>query len=184
MKPVPYFPLYAANILASRPYKLMTLGERGLWISISMECWVNGGVPSDFREMGKILGFPEGEIKQFFSKYQTAFFENVSGQFISKELNEYREGYENLRKLKIEGGKKGAKNKKEKQEAERLAQGEPIALPQGQPEGSLSYINSIQINSNQLLDKGISSNLDDPWVRDYDNAPDALSSDYLKASRG
>jgi len=184
MKPVPYFPLYAANILASRPYKLMSLGERGLWISISMECWVNGGVPSDFKEMGKILGFPEGEIKQFFSKYQTAFFENVGSQFISKELNEYREGYENTRKLKSEGGKKGAKNKKEKQDAERLAQGQPEALPQGRPEGSLSSINSSQVISNQLIDKGVISNSNDAWVRDYENAPDAWSDNYLKASRG
>ena len=68
MKPVPYFPLYAANIIASRPYRLMSSVEKGLWISITMECWVNGGVPADAGEMAKILGVPEAEIKHFFSK--------------------------------------------------------------------------------------------------------------------
>ena len=93
MKDVPYFPLYAANIMASRNYKLMSLGERGLWITISLECWVNGGVPADFKHMAKILGFPEQEINQFFSNYQTTFFHIENDQYVSRELEEYRKGY-------------------------------------------------------------------------------------------
>ena len=165
MKDVPFLPLYAANILASRAYKLMSFGERGLWISITMECSVNGGVPADFKEMGKILGFPESEIKQFFSKYQTVFFENVAGQLISTELNEDKKGYENTGRLKSEGGKKGVKNKREKQEVEGLAQ--------GQPAGSLSCINSTQINSNHLMDKRLMNNSNDALVSGYGDAPDA-----------
>ena len=184
MKPVPYFPLYAANIIASRPYRLMSSVEKGLWISITMECWVNGGVPADAGEMAKILGVPEAEIKHFFSKYQTTFFEKSGGQLISAELEEYRANYENLRKLKSEGGKIGAQNKKARQEAQKLSQGQPEVLPQGRPEGSLSSINSSQVISNQIINKGVVEKSIDDWVDEYENAPDAYSYDYLKASKG
>ena len=86
MKDVPYFPLYAANFLASRPYKLMSLQQRGLWISIYMECWVNGSLPADLNEMAKLLGFPALEVEQSISQLLYSFVEEVDGQLISKEL--------------------------------------------------------------------------------------------------
>lgn len=182
MKEVPYFPLYAANIMASRPYKLMSLGERGLWITITMECWVNGGVPSDHAEMGKILGFSKTEIENFFSTYQTAFFEKANGQFVSKELNEYRVGYEERREKQRLGGKKGAERKKEKQvkgvEAKNLVQGQP----QGQPIGSLSYLNSNSVTSNQLINKEVLAQSNDEWLSAMENAPEA--NDYRDQSQG
>ena len=184
MKAVPYFPLYAANIIASRPYRLMSLGEKGLWISITMECWVNGGVSADFGEMSKMLGVTEAEVRNFFSKYLTVFFEKVSGQYISRELEEYRASYENTRKLKSEGGKKGAKNKLQKQSVDGLPQGQPIALPQGIPEGSLNSVNSAQVISNQLINKEVNNQRINEWIIDYDNTPDASAVDYLHASRG
>ncbi|CAM3613187.1 hypothetical protein [Polynucleobacter brandtiae] len=184
MKTVPYYPLYAANIIASRPYRLMSLAERGLWISIYMECWVNGGVPSDFSEMAKILGFTEGEMQAFFTKYQTAFFIEVNGQFISTELEEYREGFELKREKQRAGGEKGAQIKKEKREEIRLPKGQP----EGAPKGSLSHINlasikSSSINSNQLVKKDVSKQSTSEWVSDYEDAPD-ISTDYLRASKG
>lgn len=182
MKEVPYFPLYAANIMASRPYKLMSLGERGLWISITMECWVNGGVPSDYREMGKILGFSKTEVENFFSTYQTAFFEKVSDQFVSKELNEYRAAYEEKREKQRLGGIDGAKRKKERQvkgvEAITLPQG----TPQGEPKGSLNYLNSNSVTSNQLINKEVSAQSNDEWVAELENAPEA--GDYRDQSKG
>lgn len=182
MKEVPYFPLYAANIMASRPYKLMSLGERGLWISITMECWVNGGVPSDYAEMGKILGFSKPEIENFFSTYQTAFFEKANGQFISKELNEYRAGYEERREKQRLGGIKGAEIKKEKQmkvaEVKNLPQGEP----HGQAIGSLSYFNSNSVNSSQLINKEVLAQSNDEWLSAMENAPEA--NDYRDQSQG
>lgn len=92
-KAVPYFPLYAANFIASRPYKLMTLQQRGLWISIYMECWVNGSLPADINEMAKLLGFPVNEVEQAMSQLHYSFLEKSDGQLISKELEEYRHAF-------------------------------------------------------------------------------------------
>jgi len=191
MKDVPYFPLYAANIMASRNYKLMSLGERGLWITISLECWVNGGVPADFKHMAKILGFPEQEINQFFSNYQTSFFHIENGQYVSRELEEYRKGYLATREKQRLAGLETAEKRKEKQKLSKEAQplaGQPVAIPEGQPKGSLSYINSdsiksSSINSNQITNKKLTDEQYEAWMDGAENAPD-ITNDYLRASRG
>lgn len=186
MKDVPYFPMYAANIIASRPYKLMSLLERGLWITIALECWVNGGVPSNHKEMSKILGFSEGELKNFFSNYQTSFFQIENGQYISKELEGYRQGFIEKREKQRLGGLKGVENKKAKQKATHAEViGELQGIPLGQPEGSLSYINSDSIESNsfklsQLTNKRITDEEFENWI----NGDAVSADDYSRASRG
>jgi len=189
MKDLPYFPMYAANIMSSRSYKIMNLTERGLWITVSLECWVNGGVPSSFKDMSKILGFPEEELRQYFSKYQTTFFHIENGQYVSRELEEYRKGYEEKREKQRLGGIKGAKEKLAKQKATLdEVQGLHEGVPIGQPKGSLSYFNSDSIklgsmNSNQLTKKELTDDAFDKWMDGADDAPD-ISNAYLKASRG
>ena len=66
MKPVPYFPLYIANFLASKSFKMMTIERRSLWITIQMECRVNGSVPSDWRDLTKHLGMGHDEVQRLF----------------------------------------------------------------------------------------------------------------------
>jgi len=186
MKDVPYFPLYAANIMASRNYKLMSLGERGLWISITLECWVNGGVPADFKQMAKILGFPEKEIIQFFSNYQTTFFHIEDGQYISRELEEYRKGYLATREKQRLAGIESAEKKKEKRRQAKAVEnegGQPIGQLEGQSTGPLSYINSASIKSNpfglnQLTNKKIADEDFENWMNGNADSAD----DYLRAS--
>jgi uncharacterized protein YdaU (DUF1376 family) len=149
-KPVPYFPLFAANYIASKPFRLMSLSERGLWITVMMECWVNGSVPSNLSEMSKFLGFSKQELECCFSKIHSSFFEVEGDKLVSKELEEYRQGYMERREKQRQGGKLGAERKKEKN-GTRSNSEQSIGSPQGKPEGSLSYLNLDQIKSNQLL---------------------------------
>jgi uncharacterized protein YdaU (DUF1376 family) len=182
MKDVPYFPCYAANILSSRSYRLMSLSERGLWISIWMECWINGGVPANFKEMAKILNFPEDEVRHAFSSLHSTFIHEESGQYISKELNEYRSGYEERREKQRLGGIKGSERKKEKRAKMERIEAVPQGVPKGVPKGSLSYINSNSVTSNQLINKEVLVQSNDEWVMDYENTPDA--GEYVRHSRG
>jgi len=176
IKDVPYFPFYAANIMSSRSFRLMSLKERGLLITMMMECWINGSVPSDFADMAKILGLTVDDVKFAFTNRQLTFFHTEEGQLISKELEGYRQNYLDMREKQRLGGLKGAKNKKDKNA--RLPKGQP----QGEPEGSLSQINSNSFNSNQLLKKEVMNEEVKAWIRDYESAPEAIS--YSKASRG
>lgn len=169
-KPVPYYPLFAANLIASKPFRLMTLEERGLWITIQMECWVNGAVPSNLDELAKYLGIPSDEVHRCFTKTQMSFLIKEDESFKSPELEEQRKEFLEQREKQRIGGIDGAKRKKAKQEAARK-----LGIPKGQPEGSLSYINSNQINSNsfisnQLVERRFSAEEIDEWIDDYDNA--------------
>ena len=184
IKDVPYFPLYAANILASRSFKLMTLEQRGLWITIQMDCWVNGSVPSDIPSLSKYLGIPLEDIERCLTQIQFAFLDRKGSEFISPELEGYRNKYLESRKKQSDGGKKGAEIKKAKNVA--LEQDKPKGIPEGQPEGSLiqfnsNSVNSTSINSTSLVGKGVLSN--ERWLEDYDRAS-ISSNDYLKASKG
>jgi len=181
IKDVPYFPLYAANILASRPFRVMTLEERGLWITLMMECWVNRSVPSDSREMAKFLGLSVEEVSRAVATLQTFSLDKGCSQIFSQELEGQREKFLSSREGKSKGGKLGAERKKEKLRQKQL--GDPQGIPEGKPKGSLTQVNSNSLNSNQLIKKGVMNTENKEWVRNYENAPD-ISNDYLRASGG
>ena len=183
MKPVPYFPLFAANILASKPFKMMTIEERGLWITIQMECWVNGSVPSDLKDLAKYLGVGHDEVQRAFTQKQHSFLQKVGGEIKSPDLEVQRKEFMDRREKQRIGGIQGAEKKRQKQAKEVQAiQGQPQGIPEGQPKGSLDYINSNSFKSNQLVGSEAIDAKNKPWVEVYDNAPDAFA--YLTASRG
>lgn len=171
-KDVPYFPLYAANMLAARPFKLMSLKERGLWITLQMECWVNGDTPASKDELAKYLGITINEIDEALTQKQFSFIQNIRDVFISPELEEYRKKYDEIRTKQRLGGLKGAQRKKTKLQQQSITQqGQPI----GQPEGSLSYINlnsvkSSSVISNQLGEERLINKEAQAWVDDYEKA--------------
>jgi hypothetical protein len=171
-KPVPYYPLFAANLIASKPFRLMTLEERGLWITIQMECWVNGAVPSNLDELAKYLGVTSDEVHRCFTKTQMSFLVKEEGQFKSPELEAQRKEYLERREKQRIGGIDGARRKKAKQEVAMK-----IGIPEGPPEGSLSYINSNQLKSsslmsNQLVERRFSTKEIEDWIDDYENTED------------
>ena len=184
MKPVPYFPLYAANFLASKPFRMMTIEERGLWITIQMECWVNGSVPSDLKDLARYLGITPDELQNSLTQNQFSFLQKIGKELKSPELEEYRQGYLAAREKQRIGGIQGAENKRLKQAKEILAmQGQPQGEPEGQPKGSLNYVNSDSFKSSQLVRSKITDAENKAWVDEYENTPD-LSNAYLKASKG
>jgi len=174
---IPYFPCYAENIIADRHYRSMSLLERGLWISIYLECWPNISVPKDPVKMAKILGFTPDEITTIPMANIMCFFKEEKGEIISPELNRQREEFKLTREKKSAGGKKGARIKKE------MAEGNPEGIPKGKPNGSSGHIKLNQIKSNQLVGKGVMTPEQIAWVDDYENS-DETAKQYLKASRG
>ncbi|WP_438979027.1 hypothetical protein [Polynucleobacter sp.] len=146
MKDVPYFPLYAANIIASKYYRLMNLQERGLWISILMECWPNISVPNDVEELTAYLGARDGEITQQSLDKVLKVFQTRNDQIFSQELDDQRRNYLERRLKQSAGGIKGVESKK----AKNALVAELAGTPKGQPEGSLDQVNSTQINSTQI----------------------------------
>lgn len=173
---VPYFPCYAENILAKREYKLMSLMERGLWISILLECWPNDSVPADPEGLAKYLGFSPQEIKVIPSERYMKFFTEEFNEISSPELDAQKKEYAKKRRLQSEGGKEGARRKKRKQEEPNM-QGQPL----GQPEGSSIQVNSSQFTSSQV--KPYRGSFGDRKIEDNQEFH-AVAKDYRAASKG
>lgn len=90
MRDVPYFPCYAANLIANRQYRLMSPIERGLWITLYLECWPNAMIPSDPKELSLYIGWSEGDVLKGLTKNVLTFFKEKNGLLFNLELEEYR----------------------------------------------------------------------------------------------
>lgn len=134
----PAFQFYPSNVMSSIQYRTMSLAERGLMMSMQNECWVNDSVPSDIKVLAKILGYPENEIKESLTPNVMHFFYKEDERIISPELIAYRNKLDERQRLQIEGGKKGAARKKEKEVTS--------SYPEGIPEGPLVEHNLIEQN--------------------------------------
>lgn len=154
-----------------------------------MEFWVNGSLPSEINELSKLLGFGVNEVKNALSRLQFSFVEEVNGELICKELEEYRTQFNEKREKQRLGGivgaqKKKARNKQDSTTETILHVGVPEGLPQGSPKGSLNYINLNPVNSNQLTKESINLDSNKEWLEQFDDSPTVIDGDYQKASRG
>jgi hypothetical protein len=158
----PAFQEYPASILAERNFRLMSLHERGLLFTIRLECWVNGSVPSLPDELAKYLGLNPTDVKSSFTDCLKHYLKEDQGSFRSAELDNYKEHLEEIRKRKSEGGKKSAKNKKEK-----LAyQSTDNQLTSQDTYKSLVKDSVVKTSQEQSLEKDV---IDKAWVDDYEN---------------
>jgi hypothetical protein len=162
MKTAPAFMMYASDTMADRNYRLMSLEERGLFLSLLCECWVNRAVPTDSSGLAKLLGFPVDTVRTTLTERVLSFFERKGGEIQSAELERYRKTLEDRRDRMSQGGKKGAQIK-----------WRPVPSGDGHPNGvsigSRVEMSREEKNRGESLIKGVTS-IDDAWVKDYDKA--------------
>ena len=131
-KKPPAFMFYSANLIADKQYRMMSLAERGLYLSILVECWSNNSVPADTATMARWLGLEPNEVESALTERVESFFSNVNGEFISPDLEDYLEKLATQRNKQSTGGKKGAKRRWEKgSKVCSLASRLPNSLPNG-----------------------------------------------------
>ena len=111
----PSFQFYPSNTMSTIQYRSMSLAERGLMMTMQNECWVNDSAPSDIKVLAKILGYSENEIQEYLTPNVMHFFYKDDDKIISPELLAYRKELDDRLMRQIEGGKKGAMIKKEKE---------------------------------------------------------------------
>ena len=97
--------------MADKRYRLMSLAQRGLYITLLNECWVNRSVPSSKEELGKMLGIRFDEIVESLTPAVLSFFELHGDELICPELEGYRVKLEERREKMSSGGRKGAQTK-------------------------------------------------------------------------
>jgi uncharacterized protein YdaU (DUF1376 family) len=105
----PAYQEYTSNRLANRDFKQMTLAEKGLYWCMLLECWENGSVPENAKELSKILNLDINEVEENLNFRITKYFELIEGStdLICPELEKQRENYKWRREAQSRGGKKG-----------------------------------------------------------------------------
>ena len=155
----PAYQEYAADILASAQFRLMTLAERGLFDTMRRECWVNGAIPNQPAHLAKYLGFSEIEITKNLTSSVLSFFEiTKDGSFRCVELDLYKEMLKNRHKALSDGGGAGGRKTQENIRSRLKAEArlEPLSKDEDSPD---EMQREKLINS----DNGIQE-----WIDDYD----------------
>lgn len=52
--PMPWFPIYAAELLADEDFAAWTPGARGCWLVLISRCWKDGSIPSDLETLARL----------------------------------------------------------------------------------------------------------------------------------
>ena len=193
----PAYQEYAANMLASRDFRLMTATARGLLFSMRLECWANRTLPGEPGALAKTLGLEAGDVGAELPTVMP-FFSFEDGEIRCPELDRYREHLEARHLKQSQGGKASAatrakdkpgKSKGKKGFEKKAGAGDAgstasnLQVPCKHPEGNLQGLNTIKpstTKSNPSPVKGLTA--PDPWVADYEAAPVDSAEAYSKAS--
>lgn len=162
MKTAPAFMVYASDTIADKRYRLMSLEERGLLLSLLCECWVNRSVPTNAGDLAQWLGYPVAAINAALTERVLSFFDEDQGELKAPELERYRGELEARRIKMSEGGRMGALRKAGKRDVR-------PRHPEGYPQGSRVETGRDETSRGESLGKD-DSPIDDPWVKAYDDA--------------
>ena len=163
-KVAPAFMFYASDAIADKRYRLMSLQERGLLLSLLCECWVNRSMPTSPADIAKWLGFPPEEIKQALTDRVLSYFDNQGGELVSPDLERYRNELEERRKKMSNGGKSGAA-KKWKQSPGQPSY--PNSPPNGVMMGSRVEMSREEKSKGESLESEVAL-VDKGWINDYE----------------
>ena len=130
MKTAPAFQFYASDAIADKRYRLMSLAERGLYLSMLAECWVNGAVPSSVDSLAQWLGYRPEDVRAALTQRVLSFFEEKDGELTNADLERYRRELEERREKMSAGGKKGGRRSAE---ARQHHTGDDVSHPSSHP---------------------------------------------------
>jgi len=181
LRPAPAFQEYASDLLAKREFRMMNLAERGLLMTMRLECWVNKSVPSSRSELALMFGVSEQEINCQLTSKVLSFFNQVGTNLICTELEAYRQNQEATKVALSEGGRNGGKATQAKNRQSK-------ATLEGRSEAKLKPLSRDEQNRTEEIREELTNegSLTDnkEWINDFENAPLSTSNLYYAQSRG
>ena len=192
----PAFLMYAANILAKREFRGMTFEQRGLWITMILECWPNQEIPNECNHgLANYLGRDGEELTRLLPAVMW-YFEERGEDLFCPTLEKYRDEQDARHKKLKEGGERGADktnaNRKDlKRKEVKADSATPTATPTATPQpphrpsdGLLYQIKPNQTKSNPAIKERSTPEVDS-FVFDMEQAElSAAARDYARASGG
>jgi len=159
----PAFQEYAADMLANRNFRVMSLEERGLLMTMRYECWVNYSVPANIDDLAKTLGLNERDLSEALTHRVSHFFTEVEKNYVCGELDAYRKKLLSGREAMSKGGRHGGLNTQAKYKHN-----------QATPEATLKPVSRVKYNGEENSKNESSGRSDknyeeiDSWVKKYD----------------
>ena len=181
VRPAPAFQEYASDLLAKREFRLMTFGEKGLLMTMRLECWVNKCVPSERSELAMMFGSTEHEINIHLTSNVLRFFRPEGANLICPELEAYRQNQEARKAALSEGGRNGGKATQDKNRHSK-------AMLEGSLEAKVKPLSRDELNRDEVrreefFNKG---NLEEheEWLNEFEGRKSTTSNSYFEQSRG
>ena len=103
---LPYYKWFWQDWRANRKIQRMSYIERGLYRELLDECWVEGSIPNDVKELADICGCPD-EVMVDAWQVLSSCFVFIDGLLVNEKLHSLRTEKDIERLKKAENGKKG-----------------------------------------------------------------------------
>jgi hypothetical protein len=104
---LPYYKWFWQDWRANRKIQRMSYIERGLYRELLDECWVEGYIPNDIKELADICGCPEDVMADAWQVLSSCFLLIQDNTLINEKLHSLRTEKDVERLKKAENGKKG-----------------------------------------------------------------------------
>lgn len=110
---LPWFKVYAAELLSDERFASWTLEERGAWFTLISSAWREGSIPADLGQLARMLHVDSNRMTELWRAIGDRFVSHpdASGRLTSPRLEREREDAESLVEKKREAGKKGANSR-------------------------------------------------------------------------
>jgi hypothetical protein len=180
-RPPPAFQEYASDTLANIDFRLLSLSERGLRTTMRLECWVNGYVPANPKELAVILNLSASEVERAFTQRLLSLFVRQGDKLFCQDLENYREALLNKRQAQSEGGRSGGK-KTQKNIKDIKNQNE--STPQAKLQARVKVLRREEERREESPRGEQSSDEISNWIKDFSSASPAVVNEYLKQSKG
>ena len=169
-RPPPYFQCYASDWIAAEDYALMSLAERGLLLSMLNAAWVNSSVPSNPKNLARVLQATEGEVAMTLTDRVLRQFRTSSDdpeRLICPELERQRLELEERRRTLSEAGRKGGMSTQARARSPALSQASSLAKA---TEMRCDEMNRDEVKSDESIEKGNWPEEHKEWGEEYDRA--------------
>jgi hypothetical protein len=177
LRPAPAFQEYASDLLAKREFRMMSLAERGLLMTMRLECWVNKSLPTKMSELSLMFGVSEQEMSSQLTPNVLSFFIQEEANLICTELEAYRQNQEAKKAALSEGGRNGGKvTQKKNREVKARLEGKVKPL-------SRDELNRDEVSRKELTNEG-SHEEHKEWLEGFENGTSTKSNLYYAQSRG
>jgi len=87
----PAFQFYPKDFLTSTKVGLMSMTERGIYITLLSHCWLEGGVPTDMGQLARLVGMKPAQFTRLWEHGPLhGCFENRDGLYVNPRMEDDR----------------------------------------------------------------------------------------------